>query len=210
MSTEVAEPLLWCHSESAYLASITIHVADRREVALNSRSAVYQMRLEQAKHHLGGVAFGQDPWPIRTYTIHSIEQQWRRIQMARKEAEIAREAARIAYEKDVMERKADQMIRKADRIARKEADRLAVERSVLRYNYQFILPSLVSTAPDDSETEMPAEWQQEVEEMMAPLKQKWAEEDRAKASQYQSAVAAADQVLGADFWTQCQEDADME
>ncbi|CCD47595.1 predicted protein [Botrytis cinerea T4] len=56
---------------------------------------------------------------------------------------------------------------------------------------------------------MPAEWRQEVEEMMAPLKQKWAEEDRARASRYDLQVTAADQILGADFWTHFQEDVNM-
>ncbi|TGO48799.1 hypothetical protein BCON_0229g00110 [Botryotinia convoluta] len=178
MSTEVSRPPRWCDSEKAYLTSITMHTVNGREMRIDPRSAIRQMTIEQEKHHLGGVAFAQDPWPIRKYAIHSMRQQWRRI-----------------------------------KIAREEADRLGVEKPAQELQPQierFIVPSGDSIASNDFNIEMPAEWQQEVEEMMAPLKQKWAEEDRAKASQYQSAVTAADQVLGADFWIQCQEDVDME
>ncbi|TGO23768.1 hypothetical protein BPAE_0122g00240 [Botrytis paeoniae] len=212
MSTEVEGPPLWCHSESAYLASITMHTADGKEVTINPRSVMHQMTIEQVKHHLGGVTFAQDPWPIREYTSQSIEQQWRRIQVAREAAETARKEAEVAREAAAIARRVAELAYKAAKIAREAADRLAVEEATqkLQNKNRFILPSMFSIAPDDTDIEMPAEWQREVEEMMAPLKQKLAEEDRAKATQYQSAVAAADQVLGADFWTQCQEDVDME
>ncbi|KAF7936375.1 uncharacterized protein EAE98_002594 [Botrytis deweyae] len=210
MSTEVAEPPLWCHSESAYLNSITMHTADGKEVTINPRAAMYQMTIEQVKHHLGGVAFAQDPWPIREYTSQSIEEQWRHIQEARVAAEIARKEAKLEREVGI---KARREARKAAKIAREAANHLAAEEAAQKIQNEnpFILPfMLFSLAPDDTDIEMPLEWQQEVEEMMAPLKQKWAEEDRAKAAQYQSAITAADQVLGADFWTQCEEDVDME
>ncbi|TGO74738.1 hypothetical protein BELL_0260g00170 [Botrytis elliptica] len=118
MSTKVAEPPLWCHSESAYLHSITMHTADGKEVTINPRAAMYQMTIEQVKHHLGGVAFAQDPWPIREYTSQSIEEQWRHIQVARVAAEIARKEAELEREAGITARRE---ACKAAKIARKEA-----------------------------------------------------------------------------------------
>ncbi|TGO86662.1 hypothetical protein BPOR_0286g00120 [Botrytis porri] len=176
----------WCHSENAYLASIIMHTIDGKEERRRIESVIVRMTIEQAKHHIGGVAFAQDPWPIRTYTIGTIRQRRRRIFNTRKAAD------RRGVENS------------AKKHAKKTAQKL--QQQIER----FIVPSGDSIASYDFNIEMLLEWQQEVEEMMAPLKQKWAEEDRAKAAQYQSAVTAADEILGADFWTQSQEDADME
>ncbi|TGO38829.1 hypothetical protein BHYA_0066g00170 [Botrytis hyacinthi] len=178
MPTKGARPPRWCDSEKAYLTSISMRTVNGRYMKIDPRSAMRQMTIERKKHRRGGVAFAQDPWPTRKYTIHCIRYQWRCIDIANEEA------ARLG-----LERPAQQLQPQIER---------------------FIVPSGDSIASHDTNIEMPLEWQQEVEEMMAPLKRKWAEEDRIKASRYQSAVAAADQALGADFWTQCQEDVDME
>ncbi|TGO08926.1 hypothetical protein BTUL_0185g00030 [Botrytis tulipae] len=177
MPTRGARRPLWCDSEKAYLASISMHTVNGRYTRIDPRSAMRQMTIERKKHHRDGVAFAQDPWPMRKYTIHRIRYQWRCIDIANEEA------ARLRVEQP-----AQQLLPQIER---------------------YIVPSGESIASHDTNIEMPLEWQLEVEEMMAPLRRQWAEEDRVKASRYQSAVAAADQALGADFWTQCQEDVDM-
>lgn len=178
MPEGVARPPRWCDSEKAFLTSISMHTVNGRYMRVDPRSAMRQMKIEGKKHRRGGVAFAQDPWPMRKYTIHCIRNQWRCTDMANKEA------ARLGVEKPAQQLQPQ------------------IER--------FIVPSGDSIASHDTSIEMPLEWQQEVEEMMALLKRQWAEEDRIKAFRYQSAVAAADQALGADFWAQCQEDVVME
>lgn len=147
---------------------------------MQPRSAMRRMTIEQAKHLPGGVAFARDPWSFRIYTIHAIKQQLMRIARASEGA---------------------------NRPAVKKPARKLQPQPI----HRFIVPSLELIAVNNFDIEMmPAEWRQEVEEMMAPLKQKWAEEDRARASRYNLQVMAADQILGADFWTQFQGDVNME
>ncbi|TEY40377.1 hypothetical protein BOTCAL_0434g00010 [Botryotinia calthae] len=180
MPRKLARPALWCDSEKAYLTSITMYTVNGKKLRIEPRSAMRRMTIEQAKHLPGGVAFARDPWFFRIYTIHAIRNQWMSI-------ERASEAANRP-------------------VIKKPAQKLQPQ-----HIPRFIVPSLDSIAVDDFDTEMmAAEWQQEVEEMMAPLKQKWAEEDCARASRYNLQVTAADQILGADFWTQFQEDVNME
>ncbi|KAM0128471.1 hypothetical protein ACHAP3_008322 [Botrytis cinerea] len=180
MPRRLARPALWCDSEKAYLTSITIYTVNGKKSRIEPRSAMHLMTIEQAKHLPGGVAFARDPWFFRIYTIPAIRQQWMRIARA---SEVANHP-----------------------VVKKPAQKLQPQ-----HIHRFIVPSLDSITVNDFDTEiMPAEWRQEVEEMMAPLKQKWAEEDRARASRYDLQVTAADQILGADFWTHFQEDVNME
>ncbi|TGO59492.1 hypothetical protein BOTNAR_0161g00030 [Botryotinia narcissicola] len=86
MPTIGARRPLWCDSEKAYLASISMHTVNGSYSRIDPRSVMRQMSIESKKHRRGGVAFAEDPWPMRKYTINRIRYQWRCTDMANEEA----------------------------------------------------------------------------------------------------------------------------